>query len=81
MKPDKPGDSWDGTAITAVQEDDFGLTDPCNAEFIAAARTAVPALLADVERLEREFREAANASCLEIRMLKAENRRLREADL
>lgn len=55
-----------------------------DAAFIAAARTAVPALLADVERLERELhicglaRDLANEESIQ---LEAENARLREADL
>lgn len=48
-----------------------------NMAFIAAARQAVPALLADVERLEAALeREVAAGD-----RIATENRRLREADL
>jgi len=47
MRPDKPGFSWDGTAVTAIQEDDFGLTDHADAEHIASWHPAVANAVAD----------------------------------
>ncbi len=47
MHPDKPGFSWDGTAVTAIQEDDFGLTDPADAGHIASWHPLVALAVAD----------------------------------
>lgn len=48
LKPDRPGSTWDGTYIATVQRDDFNLFEEANTEFIAAARTDVPALVAAI---------------------------------
>lgn len=43
---------WDGLIIATVQHDDFGLVEEDNTAFIASARQDIPALLAEVERLQ-----------------------------
>lgn len=47
MKPDRPGFGWDGTAITSVQPDEFGLTEPDDAAFIALMDPTLALMLAD----------------------------------
>lgn len=82
----EPGQCCDGVCIagpTGTGIHDANVTTGL-ADFIAAARTAVPALLADVERLEASLIEAAVTTeywANKAARLKAENRRLREADL
>jgi hypothetical protein len=58
LKPDKPGDDWDGTIIATLPRDDFDLPDFANAAFIAHAREDVPALVAEVRRLRAALEEA-----------------------
>lgn len=60
LKPDRPGFAYDGTIIARVFRDDFGLVEEADTEFIAAARTDVPALVARVRGLEAQ-RDAALA--------------------
>lgn len=64
------------TATICDVDCDYSGHPGADAEFIAAARTAVPALLADVERLEREL--AKERARHELHGLLAEER---EADL
>lgn len=54
LKPDKPGSNWDGTVIATVPDDEFGLYEFRNVEFMAAAREDIPALVAEVERLREQ---------------------------
>ena len=46
MKPDRPGFGWDGTAITSVQPDEFGLTEPGDAALIALMDPTLALMLA-----------------------------------
>jgi hypothetical protein len=48
LRPDK-GDDWDGIVIARVQRDDYGLVEEDTTEFIAHARTDVPALVNALE--------------------------------
>ena len=57
LKPDKPESTWDGTVIASVPDDEFGLYEFGNTEFIAHARTDVPALVAAVRARDAEVAE------------------------